>query len=41
MWNVVDANHDGVCNYGEFTRNFIGEMNETRKALVLKVERMS
>lgn len=39
MWNIVDENHDGVLDYSEFTRNFIGEMNELRKALVLKVFR--
>lgn len=33
----MDENHDGALDYGEFTRNFIGEMNEKRKALVLKV----
>ncbi|CAB4001422.1 calcyphosin-2 isoform X1 [Paramuricea clavata] len=39
IWDVVDANHDGALDYDEFTRNFIGEMNERRKALVLKVFR--
>lgn len=39
VWNIVDANHDGVLDYSEFTRNFIGEMNEQRKALVLKAFR--
>mgnify|MGYP002804121021 FL=1 len=39
IWNIVDVNRDGVLDYGEFTRNFIGEMNEKRKGLVLKVFR--
>lgn len=37
IWDIMDENHDGALDYGEFTRNFIGEMNEKRKALVLKV----
>lgn len=30
-------NGDGFLDYGEFSRGFIGEMNEFRKSLVRKV----
>uniref|UniRef100_H2YU91 EF-hand domain-containing protein n=1 Tax=Ciona savignyi TaxID=51511 RepID=H2YU91_CIOSA len=39
VWRVVDENNDGVIDYGEFMRSFIGEMNETRRAVVRKVYR--
>ena len=37
MWSVVDQNGDGVLDYGEFTRSFIGTMSEFRKHFVRKV----
>ena len=37
MWSVVDQNGDGVLDYGEFTRSFIGTMSEFRKYFVRKV----
>ncbi|XP_046845226.1 calcyphosin-2-like [Xenia sp. Carnegie-2017] len=39
IWQIVDENHDGALDYGEFMRNFIDEMSEGRKTLVLKVFR--
>lgn len=39
LWNVLDVNGDGFLDYGEFSRGFIGEMNELRKSLVRKVFR--
>ncbi|XP_015764532.1 PREDICTED: calcyphosin-2-like [Acropora digitifera] len=39
LWNVLDVNGDGFLDYGEFSRGFIGEMNEFRKSLVRKVFR--
>ena len=37
LWSVLDVNGDGSLDYGEFSRGFIGEMNELRKSLVRKV----
>lgn len=37
MWAVVDQNGDGVLDYGEFIRSFIGTMSELRKNFVRKV----
>lgn len=37
LWNVLDVNRDGFLDYGEFSRGFIGEMNELRKSSVRKV----
>ena len=37
LWNVLDVNGDGFLDYGEFSRGFIGEMNELRKSSVRKV----
>lgn len=37
LWDILDANGDGFLDYGEFSRGFIGEMNELRKSLVRKV----
>lgn len=34
---MIDANADGTVDYGEFTRAFIGRMNEARKQYVRKV----
>ena len=34
---MLDVNGDGFLDYGEFSRGFIGEMNESRKSLVRKV----
>ncbi|KAL9985116.1 hypothetical protein ACROYT_G007483 [Oculina patagonica] len=39
LWNVLDVNGDGFLDYGEFSRGFIGEMNELRKSSVRKVFR--
>lgn len=39
LWNMLDVNGDGALDYGEFSRGFIGEMNESRKSLVRKVFR--
>lgn len=39
LWNVLDINQDGFLDYGEFSRGFIGEMNELRKSSVRKVFR--
>jgi len=39
LWNVLDVNRDGFLDYGEFSRGFIGEMNELRKSSVRKVFR--
>ncbi|XP_078583315.1 calcyphosin-2-like isoform X1 [Branchiostoma floridae x Branchiostoma japonicum] len=36
VWRILDQNEDGVLDYGEFMRTFIGEMSEYRKALVRK-----
>ena len=36
VWNIVDSNKDGVLDYGEFLRGFIGEMSEQRKVWVRK-----
>ena len=33
----MDVNRDGFLDYGEFSRGFIGEMNELRKSSVRKV----
>lgn len=38
MWGIVDENGDGVLDYGEFTRSFIGSMSEFRKHFVRKVK---
>lgn len=39
LWNVLDVNQDGFLDYGEFSRGFIGEMNELRKSSVRKVSK--
>ncbi|RMX56794.1 hypothetical protein pdam_00009950 [Pocillopora damicornis] len=39
LWSVLDVNQDGFLDYGEFSRGFIGEMNELRKSSVRKVFR--
>ncbi|KAL4660235.1 calcyphosin-2 isoform X1 [Arapaima gigas] len=36
MWHVLDCDGDGRVDYGEFMRGAFGEMNEYRKAFVLK-----
>lgn len=40
MWTVVDQNGDGVLDYGEFIRSFIGTMSEFRKQFVRKVKNL-
>ncbi|XP_074868832.1 calcyphosin-2 isoform X2 [Carettochelys insculpta] len=36
LWLILDDNRNDKVDYGEFTRAFIGEMNEYRKAFVRK-----
>ncbi|KAF6016382.1 CAPS2 [Bugula neritina] len=36
VWQVVDLNGDGVLDYSEFIRSFIGTMSEHRKLFVRK-----
>lgn len=37
VWSVIDQNKDGVLDYGEFLRSFVGSMSEERKYWVRKV----
>ena len=37
IWELLDVDGSGYLDYGEFIRGVIGEMSESRKALVRKV----
>ena len=37
IWQAIDTDGDGKLDYSEFLRGVIGEMSESRKALVRKV----
>lgn len=37
LWDILDVENSSFLPYAEFMRAFLGEMNETRKAHVIKV----